>query len=103
NWQFSKWLWLPALRWFGIMKVSIFRHISIISGTGVGGGSLVYANTLPVPKEAFFQTGSWRGLADWQTELRPYYELALRMLGAKRNPRFFDNDLALQQLARELD
>lgn len=45
NWHLRKWLWMPMLRCFGIMKISIFRHIAILSGTGVGGGSLVYANT----------------------------------------------------------
>jgi len=69
NWNLRKWLWMPALRFFGIMKMSIFRHIVIVSGTGVGGGSLVYANTLPIPKTPFFKTGSWAGLADWQKEL----------------------------------
>lgn len=102
NWQFSRWLWLPALRWFGIMKITIFRHVGFITGTGVGGGSLVYANTLPVPKPAFFQSGSWAGLADWQTELSPFYDLALRMLGAAKNPGLYDGELALQELARDL-
>ncbi len=102
NWHFSKWLWLPALRWFGIMKITIFRHVGFITGTGVGGGSLVYANTLPVPKQAFFQSGSWAGLADWQTELAPFYDTALRMLGAAKNPQFFDGELALQELARDI-
>ena len=59
NWNFKKWLWMPYLRFFGIMKLSIFKHIAILSGTGVGGGSLVYANTLPTPKSAFFNSGSW--------------------------------------------
>lgn len=100
NWQLSKWLWVPALRWFGIMKITIFRHVGFISGTGVGGGSLVYANTLPVPKPAFFESGSWKGLADWQNELAPHYDTARRMLGAAPNPQHFDNDHALRNLAR---
>jgi len=100
NWSFSKWLWLPALRWYGIMKISIFRDVGVVSGTGVGGGSLVYANTLPVPKPAFFRSGSWAGLADWQQELAPYYDKALQMLGATKNPRFFDGEKALQELAQ---
>lgn len=102
NWQFSKWLWLPALRWFGIMKITIFRHVGFITGTGVGGGSLVYANTLPVPKPAFFQSGSWAGLADWKTELAPFYDTALKMLGASKNPQYFDGELALQELAHDI-
>lgn len=102
NWSLAKWLWLPSLRWFGIMKITIFRHVGIVSGTGVGGGSLVYANTLPVPKPAFFQSGSWAKLADWQQELQPYYERARQMLGAAPNPRFFDGEHALEQLADEI-
>lgn len=102
NWAISRWLWLPSLRWYGIMKITIFRHVGIVSGTGVGGGSLVYANTLPIPKQAFFQSGSWANLADWQTILQPYYEKALRMLGAAPNPVFFDGDKHLQTLAAEI-
>jgi cholesterol oxidase len=102
NWNMSRWLWLPSLRWFGIMKITIFRHVGIVSGTGVGGGSLVYANTLPIPKKAFFQTGSWANLADWEQELAPYYERAHRMLGATPNPRFFEGEKALEQLASEI-
>ena len=102
NWTFSKWLWLPSLRWYGIMKITIFRHVGIVSGTGVGGGSLVYANTLPVPLTAFFNSGSWAKLADWQQELLPYYDRALKMLGAAKNPRFFDGEHALEQLATEI-
>ena len=94
NWNLPKWLWLPTLRFFGIMKLTIFRHINILSGVGVGGGSLVYANTLPVPKTAFFKTGSWKNLADWENELKPFYETALKMLGANKNPKLYDADLA---------
>ncbi len=102
NWNFKKWLWMPYLRFFGIMKLSIFKHMAIISGTGVGGGSLVYANTLPTPKTAFFNSGSWAALNDWETELKPYYNEALRMLGAVKNPELFDGDLGLKKVAEDL-
>jgi cholesterol oxidase len=100
NWQLSKWLWLPAFRFFGIMKLTYYRHIAILSGVGVGGGSLVYANTLPKPKALFFQSGSWANLADWQNELDPFYDKALKMLGATKNPRLFDADNYLQKVAQ---
>ena len=102
NWHLRKWLWLPFFRFFGIMKLSIFKHVAVLSGTGVGGGSLVYANTLPIPKTSFFKTGSWRQLCDWEEELKPFYQLALKMLGAAKNPTLFDGDLALQQLSKNL-
>jgi cholesterol oxidase len=102
NWNLPKWLWMPKLRLFGIMKISLFRHAAILSGTGVGGGSLVYANTLPMPKSAFYHTGSWSHLADWESELSPFYKKALIMLGATKNPSLFDGDLALKKLAVEI-
>jgi cholesterol oxidase len=69
---------------------------------GVGGGSLVYANALPVPKPEFFQAKSWAHLADWQTELQSYYKTALKMLGATDNPRLEVGDLALKKLSEEM-
>ncbi|SEM27164.1 cholesterol oxidase [Aquimarina amphilecti] len=103
NWNLRKWLWVPFFRWFGIMKMSFFKHVVVISGTGVGGGSLVYANTLPVPKKDFFTSGSWKQLADWQSELEPFYKTALRMLGAQKNPYLFDGDKALEELADKMN
>ncbi len=102
NWNLKRWLWLPALRCFGLFKITFFRHVGITSGVGVGGGSLVYANSLPVPPPAFFQATPWAHLADWETELRDCYAVAARMLGATRNPRLQVGDLALKQLATEI-
>ncbi|HDO06292.1 MAG TPA: GMC family oxidoreductase [Bacteroidetes bacterium] len=102
NWQLRKWMWLPSMRFFGFFKMTFLRHVGILSGVGVGGGSLVYANTLPRPKKAFFNTGSWAGLADWQTALEPHYQTAEKMLGTDRNPKLFDADMALKQVATEM-
>jgi cholesterol oxidase len=41
NWNIFKYLWLPALRCFGIQVLSFFDDIWILNGSGVGGGSLV--------------------------------------------------------------
>ena len=102
NWDLRHWLWLPSLRFFGFFKMTFFRHVGVLSGVGVGGGSLVYANTLPRPRKEFFNSGNWAGLADWENELSPYYLTAEKMLGANLNPTLYDSDLTLQQLAREL-
>ncbi len=103
NWNLRRWLWLPALRLFGFFKITMFRHLTILSGVGVGGGSLVYANTLPRPKTTFFQAPTWSHLADWEEELKPFYPVAEAMLGTTRNPQLETGDLALQELARETD
>ena len=102
NWDLKKWLWLPSLKMFGILKMTVFRHATIISGVGVGGGSLVYANTLPIPKSEFFNSGNWKGLADWENELKPFYTVAEKMLGATKNPKFYDADITLQKVAQQM-
>ncbi len=99
NWRLRKWLWLPRLRFYGILKLTYYRHVGIISGVGVGGGSLVYANTLPIPKDNFFSSGSWANLNPWKEALAPHYQTAYKMLGAATNPKLFDGDLAIKQLA----
>ncbi|MBE0621661.1 MAG: GMC family oxidoreductase [Burkholderiales bacterium] len=102
NWDVKRWLWLPSLRCYGLFKMTFFRHVGVLSGVGVGGGSLVYANTLPVPKKAFFASPSWAHLTDWETELRVHYQTALRMLGAATNPRLETGDLALRELGKQI-
>lgn len=103
NWNLNQWLWLPAMRFFGIFKITVFRNATVLSGTGVGGGSLVYANTLPRPQEAFYTHGNWAGLANWKEELALHYTEAERMLGAAENPRYFDADNVLLEVARTYD
>lgn len=102
NWNLRKWLWVPFLRFYGFSRLTFFRHITVMAGAGVGGGSLVYANTLPVPRKEFYHTGSWNGLADWEKELAPYYETAAKMLGATQNPFLGPGDLALEQLSKNI-
>ncbi|MET0400813.1 MAG: GMC oxidoreductase, partial [Cystobacter sp.] len=103
NWNLRKWLWMPSLGWRGFFKMTPFRHVTVLSGVGVGGGSLVYANTLPIPKEAFFQARSWGRLADWKAELAPHYATARRMLGATENPLRTLPDELLQEVGREMN
>ena len=102
NWNLRKWMWLPGLGMQGIFKMTFFRHVAILSGVGVGGGSLVYANTLPVPKSEFFNSGHWKGLCDWEQELAPYYQVAKQMLGAERHPYMSRSDKSMLKLAQEL-
>ncbi len=102
NWDLKRWLWLPSLGCFGLFKLTFFRHVGVLSGVGVGGGSLVYANTLPIPKKTFFSSGAWARLADWEAELKPFYQRALTMLGAAATPRLEAGDIALRQLGQEI-
>lgn len=102
NWNLKRWLWFPKIGFWGPFKMTFLRHITVFSGVGVGGGSLVYGNTLPVPKRNFFASGSWAHLSDWEKELKPYYQKARRMLGATRNPYLNHTDDLMADLTKEL-
>jgi len=101
NWQFWKYLWMPALRAHGILQISLLKGVMVLHGAGVGGGSLGYANVLEVPTEETFATPAWNQPMKWGEVLRPHYETAKRMLGAARNPKLWTADLVLKQMAEE--
>ncbi len=102
NWDLRHWMWLPAAGLRGIFEMSFFEHVTILHGVGVGGGSLVYANTLPHPKDGFFKSPSWAHLADWRAELDPHYATARRMLGSTPNPQETPGDRALKEIAKDI-
>jgi len=103
NWVFWKFLWAPAFFCYGIQRIQLVNDVLILGGSGIGGGSLVYANTLFVPPDSFFQDSQWQGLlVDWKQELMPHYEIAKKMLGVETNPEFGSADYALQDYAQEI-
>jgi cholesterol oxidase len=102
NWNLKRWMWLPALGFRGLFKMTFLRHVTALSGVGVGGGSLVYANTLPIPRDDFFTSTGWRDLADWKAELGPHYATARRMLGATENPYVTRADEVIHQIGRAI-
>jgi cholesterol oxidase len=99
NWDLRKWLWMPRLGFRGIMQLRLFRHATVLAGAGVGGGSLGYACTLPMPPRFFSDAPGWGELADWRAELAPHYETAKRMLGVARVPQLFAADRVLKRVA----
>jgi cholesterol oxidase len=102
NWQFWKYLWLPAVRAHGILQISILKGVMVLHGAGVGGGSLGYANVLEVPSDETFATPAWNQNGRWGDVLRPHYQVAKRMLGAARNPKLWKADQILRQMADEI-
>lgn len=102
NWAFWKYVWNPALRSFGILQISLLDGMLILHGSGVGGGSLGYANVLMEPDEALFEAPGWRRLADWKRVLRPHYAEAKRMLGVAPTPKLLAADETLGEVAAEL-
>jgi len=102
GWNLRRFFWAPRLGLVGPSRISVFKDVFIASGTGVGGGSLVYANTLYRAKPAFFAHPQWAGLNDWAATLQPHYATAERMLGVQTVPWDSDGQQLLRQLGRHL-
>ena len=81
NWDLRRFLWAPRFGLYGIQRIDLLSNVLVLSGAGVGGGSLVYANTHYEPHEAFYDDPQWVSITDWKAELAPFYALAKRMLG----------------------
>lgn len=102
SWNLRKFLFFPALGFHGIQRIHVLPDVLILAGAGVGGGSLVYANTLYVPPDSYFQDKQWSHITDWQKELSPWFDLAKKMLGVNENPFFSPADLAMKTVAEEM-
>jgi cholesterol oxidase len=102
SWHLRDYLFAPALGATGIQRITLLRDVLVLSGAGVGGGSLVYANTLYEPPEAFYRDPRWAGITDWRDELAPYYDQARRMLGVAAYPRVTPADRVMRAVAEEM-
>ncbi len=102
SWQLNRYLWAPFLGLRGIMRFTPFKDVFIASGAGVGGGSIVYANTLYRAKKEFFENPQWSELADWEQELEQSYTSAERMLGVNTVPFESPGDKLLQDYAMSI-
>jgi cholesterol oxidase len=102
SWDLKKFLFNPAIGCYGIQRIDMVKDALILAGAGVGGGSLVYANTLYEPLDPFYRDPSWAHITDWKAELAPYYDQAKRMLGVVTNPHITPADEVMQKVAAEM-
>ena len=102
SWRLKKFLFFPKLGLKGIQRIHALPDVLILAGAGVGGGSLVYANTLYKPGSEYFKDRQWAEITDWERELSPWYEQASRMLGVEKNPYFSPSDKAMKSVADEM-
>ncbi len=100
NWNYRKFLWMPSIFLYGIQRMNILKDIFILSGAGVGGGSLNYANTLYIPQDDFFEKESVKNLGG-KKEFIPYYKLAEKMLGVTENIKLTEHDYLIKDTAKE--
>ena len=109
SWRVRKFLWAPAIGCYGIQRITLLRSknrrggsVLVLAGAGVGGGSLVYANTLYRPLPAFYDDPQWKDIADWKSELAPFYDTAERMLGVTVYDRATPMDVAMKKVAERM-
>lgn len=102
SWQLRRFLWAPRLGMRGIQRITPLKDIAVLSGAGVGGGSLVYANTLYEPLAPFYRDPQWGHITDWRDELAPFYDQAKRMLGVDETPADTPADGYMKDLAERL-
>ncbi|WP_462166846.1 FAD-dependent oxidoreductase, partial [Frankia sp. AiPs1] len=102
SWDLRRYLWMPRLGCRGIQKITWLGRVLVLSGTAVGGGSMVYANTLYRPLDAFYTDPQWRDVTDWRAELAPFYDQAERMLGVTANPTTTYADEVFRSVAGEM-
>ena len=102
SWRLSRFLYMPRLGLRGIQRIHILPDVLVLAGAGVGGGSLVYANTLYKPPASYFTDKQWNQITDWDDELSPWYDQASRMLGVASNPYFSPSDEAMKQVADQM-
>jgi cholesterol oxidase len=99
TWEAARYYWMPKLGLKGVFRLTLFKDVFVASGCGVGGGSLGYANTLYRARPAFYSDPQIAGLADWESELKPHYDEAERMLGVTTYDRDTPADLLLKEYA----
>lgn len=102
SWDLRRFLWAPRLGCYGIQRLHRVSDSLILAGAGVGGGSLVYANTLYRPLRPFFDDPQWAGITDWAAELAPWYDQAARMLGVATNPTTTATDVLFRTVATRM-
>ena len=101
TWNLRKYFWRPGLGMYGILQMTLVKDAFFLHGAGVGGGSLVYANTLLVPPDEAFTDARWVGF-DWKAALLPHYATAQRMLGVVKCPTLNETDRLLKEVAEEM-
>ncbi len=102
SWDLKRYLFRPEIGCYGIQRIEGVRDSLIMAGAGVGGGSLVYANTLYEPLDAFYRDRQWADITDWKEELAPFYDQAKRMLGVNEYPHRTPSDDLMLKVASEM-
>ena len=99
SWEMHRWFWRPGIALRGFFNMRFFRHVTILHGCAVGGGSITYACTMLRPPDKVWDDGSWKGLDDWKSEMPQHFDTASQMLGVTVNKILGPADRLLKSVA----
>jgi cholesterol oxidase len=107
--ELAKAFWDPSEGLYGMFNVWSFKGIGAVVSSGLGGGSLIYANVLLRKPERWFvqedlANGGYESWPVSRADLDPHYDRAEAMLNGQRYP-FADTTLktaALRDAGRKL-
>ncbi|HYQ46854.1 MAG TPA: GMC family oxidoreductase [Polyangiaceae bacterium] len=102
NWNAFKYFWAPRFGCYGIQNITLLKGVMVLHGAGVGGGSLVYANTLMRPHATVFDDPAWSRAVAWEQELSPHFETARRMLGVTENRALMEGERTLERVSQRM-
>ncbi|WP_416966813.1 GMC oxidoreductase [Streptomyces sp. 4F14] len=102
SWDARSSVWAPRLGLYGLQRMYWLKDVFLVAASGVGGGSLIYGNTLYKAPAPFYRDPQWAHITDWQSELAPYYDQAERMLGVTTNPLVTEADKVLKEVAEDM-
>jgi cholesterol oxidase len=102
NWAIHRYLWFPRFGLTGVQRFTLLKDVLVAHGVAVGGGSVVYANTLYEPLPAYFDDPAWASITDWRAETAPFYDQAKRMLGVTTVPFETSADRILHEVGEDL-
>jgi cholesterol oxidase len=97
-----RYFFAPKLGMRGVLRMTFFKDVFVVSGSGVGGGSLGYANTLYRARPSFFEDPQWAEMGNWELDLAPHYDTAERMLGVTEYEGIGPADKLLQEYGEEI-
>ena len=100
--ELRRYLWAPRFGCRGIQSVTPLRHALVLHGTGVGGGSLVYANVLIEPDARVFRRAGVGTRRLGGATSPPLHRDARRMLGAVPCPALGRTDELLRDVVRKM-
>jgi cholesterol oxidase len=90
--EMSRAFWDPTERLYGLFDVWSFRGFDSVVSSGLGGGSLIYANVLLRKDEHWFVNeealpgGGYESWPVTRADLDPHYDAVEKMLGARPYP-----------------